>query len=106
MKKNRTLIITIIVLIVAAIAIVAGLYMLKYATLKFVSFLFSFRDEIDDYNFNFFIVYKLLGLCLIPVNLLIAYSPPGIDHLMVLASFDCMAKWCKAGPFPAVNTMS
>ena len=55
--------------------VVIVLYSLRYGSLKLISIIFPFGNEVEHYNFNFFLIQKILGLVLVPLNFLIAYAP-------------------------------
>ncbi len=60
------------------------IYSLRYGVLKIISYIFPFSNEANLFNFNFFLIQKLLGLLLVPLNLLIAYGPGGLSFLSIL----------------------
>ncbi len=56
------------------LAITLSLYILRYASLKALYFLFPHLEEINFYNFHFFLVHKVIGIAIIPFLLLLAFS--------------------------------
>ncbi|HXH18602.1 MAG TPA: DUF4271 domain-containing protein [Chitinophagales bacterium] len=66
-------------------------YSIKYGLLKLVSIIFPFGAVIEQYNFNFFLVQKVLGLVLVPFNLLIAYAPEIIREAVILLALVAVA---------------
>lgn len=63
----------------------------KYLIMKVTSLIFPFRDVMDLYNFSFFLNHQLIGVVLIPLNMVIAYADSGI------ANFVMMATWVLVG---------
>ncbi len=50
------------------------LYFVRYVSLKGLYFLFPQLEEVDFYNFHFFLVNKIAGIVLIPFLFIIAFS--------------------------------
>lgn len=67
------------------------LYSLKYGTMKFVALIFPFGNEVNHYNFNFFLAQKVAGIILIPINLLIAYSPASLQSAIIILALIMLA---------------
>lgn len=63
---------------------VIAVYSLRFGTFKLVSLIFPFGDAVNQYSFNFFLVQKMMGLMLVPFNLLIAYSPDYLRPAIVI----------------------
>ncbi len=60
------------------------LYSLKYGSMKFAAIIFPFGNEVNHYNFNFFLAQKIIGILLIPINLFIAYSPESLQAALII----------------------
>lgn len=61
-------------------------YSARYGSFKLMSLLFPFGSVVEQYNFNFFLIQKIMGLALIPFNFLMAYAPEVIrGPLIVMA---------------------
>ena len=50
------------------------LYLVRYVSLKMLYFLFPHLEEINFYNFHFFLVHKAIGIAIIPFLLLLAFA--------------------------------
>ena len=66
------------------------IFSLKYGSLKLISMVFPFGSAVDHYNFNFFLVQKIIGLLLIPVNFLFAYAASPFDNLSLITGLALM----------------
>jgi hypothetical protein len=67
------------------------LYSLKYGSMKFMALVFPFRNEVNHYNFNFFLAQKIAGIILIPINLVIAYSPEYLQSAIIIIALVMLA---------------
>lgn len=56
----------------------------KHSILKLIEFVFPIKKEIRQYSFTIFIFNVILGLSLIPINLIAAYSPTGISKTAII----------------------
>lgn len=64
------------------------LHMLKYLLMRGSAFIFPIVPEMNLYNFNFFLNHQLLGILLIPLNMIIAYAPadtPAVVSIIALS---------------------
>jgi len=59
------------------LSIVVALYFIKILVLNLVKFLFEGDYSLTEYEFNFILLIKVVGLSLIPVSLLLAYYSEG-----------------------------
>ena len=57
-----------------SVAAVAIIYSIKYFTLKFTGWITSYKDPADTYIFIIFLVNKIIGILLVPVLVLMAFS--------------------------------
>jgi hypothetical protein len=78
-------------LFLASLAIIFGIAAFKYMLMWFTSAVFPFRDEVNFYNFNFFLNIKILGAVLLPINFVIAYAPLGLTEGVILTALGLMA---------------
>lgn len=62
---------------------VTGVYLFRHIFLGFMGFVFPFTKTISYYNFMIILFNSFLGLVLIPVNVLMAYSPSYIGGIAV-----------------------
>ncbi len=59
---------------------IAAVYMVKYITLKATGWVFNIRSLTDTYIFIVFIINKVLGIFLLPVLFLLAFSSSGVAN--------------------------
>jgi hypothetical protein len=70
---------------------VAGLgvlYLTKLLVLKLSGWIFNMQQAMDTYSFIVFLVNKLLGICLLPLLLFMAFSQPAVVSVVIILS------WC------------
>ncbi len=75
-----------------------ALFSAKYLITRFVAYVFPFTEELDLYNFNYFLNHQLVGVLLIPLNMVVAYAAGPMDTytfygawIMVWISFMLLA---------------
>ncbi len=56
----------------------AGVYLVKFVSLKATGWVFNVRALTDTYIFIVFIINKVLGIFLLPVLFIVAFSPAGV----------------------------
>ena len=66
---------------------VAIIYVVKYLILKFTGWITGFRQEADIYTFIIFLINKIIGICLLPVIVVLAFSDNYIANIFVIFSF-------------------
>ena len=64
------------------------LYLVKLLVLTLSGWVFNMRTAMDTYSFIIFLVNKLLGICLLPLLLFIAFSQPVVVSVVIVLS------WC------------
>ncbi len=64
-------------------AIVFGIYITKHLILAIIGYVFPVKKEIKLYGFSIENFNIALGVLLIPINLIVAYSPPEIGRFML-----------------------
>jgi hypothetical protein len=64
----------------------AAVYFVKYLTLKFTGWLTGYKQEADIYTFIIFLINKIIGICLLPVVIVLAFSERQVASVFVLAS--------------------
>lgn len=62
-------------------------YLFKFAVLKFTGWITGFQQEAETYIFIVFLINKIVGVCLIPVVILMAFSDKFLIDFAVLFSF-------------------
>ena len=66
-------------------------YSLKYGTLKFTGWITGYADIVNTYIFIVFLINKIIGIILIPIIVLLAFSDPRIVQVAVTASLLMIA---------------
>lgn len=64
----------------------SALYLAKLLLLRVTGWIFNMRPVTDTYSFIIFLVNKLLGICLLPLLLLMAFSQPATVSVAITAS--------------------
>ena len=77
--KNAWVDVSLYACIAYSAAIFAGLYLFKFLFLWFSGWLFSQTEAIGNYSFIVFLTNKVMGVFLIPVILLLAFSPVSVQ---------------------------
>ena len=63
------------------------IYLIKFFAVKFVGWLTGFNSEADTYIFIVFLISKIIGICLLPVIVVLAFSNIAIMNVVVILSF-------------------
>ena len=75
-------------LLVVCILGVGILYFVKYAILKFVGWVSTMQDTVDNYIFIIFLVNKISGIVLVPFLVILAFSlPMWVHYITTVAVF-------------------
>jgi hypothetical protein len=69
------------------VAGVGLLYTGKYVVMELAGLVFDRRQAAEIYAFVVFMVNKVVGLWLLPVSILLAYSTPGTQHTVLVFAF-------------------
>jgi hypothetical protein len=72
-----------ILILLLCILFVAGAYLLKHLTLSTVAAAFPVEKEANLYGFVTLLVNILLGLALLPINLLVAFGPESVVNIVI-----------------------
>ncbi|HMQ46351.1 MAG TPA: DUF4271 domain-containing protein [Saprospiraceae bacterium] len=64
--------------LLASIGLIAAGFLLKHLVLLFLAFVFPIQKEVKLYSFTIIVVGIILGVVLLPLNLLFAYAVPEI----------------------------
>lgn len=59
----------------------------KFIAVKFFGWITGFNNEADTYIFIVFLINKIIGICLLPVLIVLAFSDVGIVKVMITVSF-------------------
>jgi hypothetical protein len=68
-------------------AAVSGIYLVKFAGLKFTGWIFNVADITDSYIFIVFLVNKIIGIFLLPVLILLAFTDETIYTVTLTLSY-------------------
>ncbi len=71
----------------SCIGIFMAVYIIKYLTLKFVGWVTGYRNEADTYTFVLFLINKIIGICLLPVIVILSFSESSIAYIATIVSF-------------------
>lgn len=69
------------------LALLSGMYLVKYLSLKFIGWMTGYSGEADTYTFVLFLINKIIGIVLIPVILLLAFIATEFSYVIILLSF-------------------
>src|SRR6185369_2601974 len=93
---------------------IAAVYIVKYIILKFTGWVFNMREAANTYAFIVFLVNKLLGMFLLPLLILMAFSRPSwatplrtLSYVLIfcffayryIVSFSPVRREVKVSPF-------
>ncbi|HMJ47910.1 MAG TPA: DUF4271 domain-containing protein [Ferruginibacter sp.] len=70
-----------------AMAIIVIMYSTKFFTLKFIGWVTGYQKEADSYIFIIFLINKIIGICLLPVIIILAYSDKQLVNVFTIISF-------------------
>lgn len=73
------------------IGVLGVAYSMKYATLKFTGWITGYTDPVNTYIFIVFLISKIIGIILVPIIILLAFSAPQIAQVAVTASLLMIA---------------
>ncbi len=77
----------ILVTILTATAVISGTYFVKYCCLLFLGWLADMKESAHTYIFITFLVNKIVGICLLPFIIVIAFAKPGVVNIAIIVSF-------------------
>ncbi|MCP9751729.1 DUF4271 domain-containing protein [Ferruginibacter sp. HRS2-29] len=63
-----------------------AVYFVKYITLKFTGWITGYKQEADIYTFIIFLINKIIGICLLPVVIVLAFSEMQVASVFVMIS--------------------
>lgn len=63
------------------------IYVAKFIILKFAGWITGFRQEADIYIFIIFMINKIIGICLIPFVIILAFSDKNLADIAIVLSF-------------------
>jgi hypothetical protein len=77
--------------ITLSILLVAAVYTMKYFGLLFLGWIAGMQHQADVYIFVTFLINKLLGICLLPFLVVIAFSSPMLVQIAITGSLAVVA---------------
>ncbi len=78
-------------LLLCCVLLFTGVYFVKYLTLKFTGWVTGFKQEADIYTFIIFLINKIIGICLLPVVIVMAFSDKSVAAIFIYLSFILIA---------------
>lgn len=73
-------------LMALCVLLFVAVYLMKYITLKFTGWVTGYKQESDIYTFIIFLINKIIGICLLPVIIVLAFSEKQVASAFVLFS--------------------
>lgn len=59
------------------------IYVLKYLSLRFLGWVLEIKEIVEGYMFTIFLINKILGIVLLPVILILAFSPSFLSNIVL-----------------------
>lgn len=72
------------------IGVMTLIYIVKFSTLKFTGWITGYTESTDTYVFVIFLINKIIGICLMPLTIIIAFAQPAIATSAALISVLCV----------------
>lgn len=63
------------------------IYLIKFFSVKFIGWVTGYNSEADTYIFIVFLISKIIGICLLPIIVVLAFSNIAIMNVVVILSF-------------------
>ena len=63
------------------------IYLIKFFSVKFIGWVTGYNSEADTYIFIVFLISKIIGICLLPIIVVLAFSNMAIINVVVILSF-------------------
>lgn len=70
-----------------SILLIALIYLSKFIILKFAGWLTGFKQQIRLYSFVIFLINKIMGICLLPIILVVAFAQQDVSRAFVIVGF-------------------
>ncbi len=67
-------------------AAITGIFVIKHFVLSFLSYVFPISKSINQYNFTIIVFSIVLGIFLVPFNLVIAYGPENLSSSLIFGA--------------------
>ncbi len=78
------------IVLFASIVFLAGIYIVKYASLKFTGWVTGYSETTNTYIFVLFLINKILGITLVPLSIAIAFVQPMVVNSLIIVSLCCV----------------
>lgn len=75
------------ILMAGCILVVIIIYLIKFFSVKFIGWVTGYDSEADTYIFIVFLISKIIGICLLPIIVVLAFSKIAIMNVVVILSF-------------------
>lgn len=75
------------VMLASCVAAFLLIYLFKYLTLKFTGWVTGYNEEANTYIFVIFLINKIIGICLLPVIVVMAFAQAAVVKVVILISF-------------------
>ena len=75
------------ILLWSCVAIFMIIYLVKFLNLKFVGWVTGYKQEADTYIFIIFLINKIIGICLLPVIVILSFSNSSIVNIVIILSY-------------------
>lgn len=75
------------ILLGSCITVFMVVYVVKFLTLKFVGWVTGYQSEADTYTFVLFLINKIIGICLLPIIVILSFSQGNIATFATVLSF-------------------
>jgi len=66
---------------------VAVIYFVKFLTLQFTGWITGYKPEAEMYTFIIFLINKIIGICLLPVVIVFAFSDRTVSQVFLILSY-------------------
>lgn len=73
--------------LLACVISFAVIYAGKFIAIKFFGWITGYNSEADTYIFVVFLINKIIGICLLPVIIILAFSDPLVVKIVITVSF-------------------
>ncbi len=74
-------------LFLVSAAILTLIYFIKFLVIGFIGWITNYKEEAGTYVFNIFLINKVIGICLLPVVVVMSFSEKAVTDAAVVASF-------------------
>ncbi len=72
--------------ILGCIGAFIGIYAVKFVVVKFIGLITGYNTEADTYIFIVFLINKIIGVCLLPIIVILAFSDKFLTNVVMILS--------------------